>query len=239
MAVHRDPPTSLEAPPPLTTKARIKALVFDFDGLILETETPAFEAWSEIYREHGHELPRERWVQNIGASVWPFDALEHLASLVTQPFDRDAVMARRDARKLELIAALDMMAGVGDYLRDARRLGLKVAIASSASDAWVCGHLDRLAVRDDIDVVVCRDHVARGKPFPDLYLRAIGDLGVTAGEAIAFEDSPNGVAAAKAAGLRCVAVPNPITSTLDLSAADLLIDSLGAQSLEELIARFR
>lgn len=69
----------------------IKALIFDFDGLILETETPAYETWSEIYREHGHELPRERWVENIGASAWPFDALEHLASLVlpTGPFDRD------------------------------------------------------------------------------------------------------------------------------------------------------
>jgi HAD superfamily hydrolase (TIGR01509 family) len=132
-----------------------------------------------------------------------------------------------------------MMAGVGDYLRDARRLGLKVAVASSASDAYVCGHLERLSVRDGIDVVVCRDHVARGKPSPDLYLRAIRDLGVTAGEAIAFEDSPNGIAAAKAAGLRCVAVPNPITSTLDLSAADLRLDSLGALGLEELIARFR
>jgi HAD superfamily hydrolase (TIGR01509 family) len=217
----------------------IKALVFDFDGLILETETPAYETWSEIYREHGHELPRERWVQNIGASAWPFDALEHLASLVTAPFDRDAVKARREARKVELVAALEAMAGVRDYLRDARRLGLKVAVASSASDAYVCGHLDRLAVRDGFDVVVCRDHVERGKPFPDLYLRAIAELGVAAREAVAFEDSPNGIAAAKAAGLHCVAVPNPITSTLDLSGADLRIDSLGALSLEELIARFR
>jgi HAD superfamily hydrolase (TIGR01509 family) len=217
----------------------IKALIFDFDGLILETETPSYQTWDDIYREHGHELPRERWVNNIGASAWPFDALEHLASLVTAPFDRDAVKARREARKVELVAALEMMAGVRDYLHDARRLGLKVAIASSASDAYVCGHLDRLAVRDGFDVVVCRDHVARGKPFPDLYLRAVADLGVAARQAIAFEDSPNGIAAAKAAGLRCVAVPNPITSTLDLSAADLRIDSLGALSLEQLIARFR
>jgi HAD superfamily hydrolase (TIGR01509 family) len=218
----------------------IKALVFDFDGLILETETPDFEAWSEIYREHGHELPRERWVENIGASAWPFDAMEHLASLVLHsPLDREAVRARQEARKVELVAALEMMAGVRDYLRDARRLGLKVALASSASEAYISGHLDRLAVRTAFDVVVCRDHVARGKPFPDLYLRAVQDLGVTAGEAIAFEDSRNGIAAAKAAGLHCVAVPNPMTSALDLSAADLRLDSLGAVGLEELIARFR
>ena len=219
----------------------IKALIFDFDGLILETETPAYETWSEIYREHGHELPRERWVENIGASAWPFDALEHLASLVlpTGPFDRDFIKSRREARKIERVAALEMMAGVREYLSDARRLGLKVALASSASDAYVCGHLERLAVRDGFDVVVCRDHVERGKPFPDLYLRATSDLGVTAREAIAFEDSPNGIAAAKAAGLRCVAVPNPITATLDLTAADLRLDSLGALRLEDLIARFR
>jgi HAD superfamily hydrolase (TIGR01509 family) len=219
----------------------IKALVFDFDGLILETETPDFEAWADIYREHGHELPRERWVENIGASAWPFDALEHLASLVlhTAPFDREAVRARQEARKVELVAALEMMAGVRDYLRDARRLGLKVALASSASEAYISAHLDRLAVRNAFDVVVCRDHVARGKPFPDLYLRAIQDLGVMAREAIAFEDSRNGIAAAKAAGLHCVAVPNPMTFALDLSAADLRLDSLGAVGLEELIARFR
>lgn len=219
----------------------IKALVFDFDGLILETETPAFETWAELYREHGHELPRDRWVQNIGASTWAFDALEHLASLVLQAgsFDREAVRARRSARQVELVAALETMAGVREYLRDARRLGLKVAVASSASEAYVCGHLERLKVRDGLDAVVCRDQVARGKPFPDLYLRAIEDLGVTAAEAIAFEDSPNGIAAAKAAGLRCVAVPNPMTSTLDLSAAGLRLDSLGALGLEQLIARFR
>ena len=219
----------------------IKALVFDFDGLILETETPDFEAWSEVYREHGQELPRERWVENIGASTWPFDALEHLASLVlpTAPLDREAVRAKQKARKGELVAALEMMAGVRDYLRDARRLGLKVALASSASEAYILGHLDRLALRDAFAAVVCRDHVARGKPYPDLYLRAIQDLGVAAREAIAFEDSRNGIAAAKTAGLYCVAVPNPMTSALDLSAADLRLESLGALGLEELIARFR
>lgn len=179
-------------------------------------------------------------MQNIGASAWPFDALEHLASLVAAaPFDRDAVSARREARKVELVAALGMMAGVRDYLSDARRLGLKVALASSASEAYICGHLDRLAVRGGFDAVVCRDNVERGKPFPDLYLRATRYLGVAAHEAIAFEDSPNGIAAAKAAGLRCVAVPNPITSALDLSAADFRLDSLGAMGLEELIARLR
>ena len=178
-------------------------------------------------------------MENIGAATWPFDALEHLASLVTAPFDREAVRARREGRKAEILAALEAMAGVRDYLRDAKRLGLKIGVASSASDTYVCGHLDRLAVRDGIDAVVCREHVARGKPFPDLYLRAIDELGVAAEEAIAFEDSPNGITAAKAAGLRCVAVPNPITWALDLTAADLRLDSLGALSLEELIAGFR
>jgi len=178
-------------------------------------------------------------VQNIGASTWPFDALDHLASLVTTPFDREAVKARREGRKAEILAALETMAGVRDYLRDARRLGLKVGVASSAGEAYVCGHLERLAVRDGIDAVVCREQVARGKPFPDLYLRAVEELGVAAAEAVAFEDSPNGVAAAKAAGMRCVAVPNPITAALDFTGADLRLDSLGAVSLEELIELFR
>jgi beta-phosphoglucomutase-like phosphatase (HAD superfamily) len=213
----------------------IRALVFDFDGLILETETPAYQSWAEIYREHGHEIPMDLWHGYIGSDTG-FDPAGHLAALVGEGFDRDAVQARRDARKTELVAALDVMVGVREYVADAKRLGLLLAVASSSSRAWVLGHLERLRLHAEWDAVRTRDDVARTKPAPDLYLAAVEALGVAPGEAVAFEDSANGIAAAKAAGLRCVAVPNALTAGMDLSGADVRLGSLADTPLKELLA---
>lgn len=214
----------------------IRALVFDFDGLILETETPAYETWAEIYREHGHELPLDRWFDYIGREGGFFDAADHLAALVGEGFDRDAARARRDARKTELIAALDVMVGVREYVVDAKRLRLRLAVASSSSRTWVLGHLERLGLGAEWDAVLTRDDVARTKPAPDLYRAAVDMLGVAPQEAVAFEDSRNGIAAAKEAGLVCVAVPNALTAGMDLSRADVKLNSLAETPLEELLA---
>jgi HAD superfamily hydrolase (TIGR01509 family) len=213
----------------------IRALVFDFDGLILETETPAYETWAEIYKEHGHELPLDRWFDYIGREGGFFSAADHLAALVGEGFDRDAAQTRRDARKTELIAALDVMVGVREYVADAKRLGFLTAVASSSSRAWVLGHLERLGLDADWGAVRTRDDVARTKPAPDLYISAVAALGVAPTEAVAFEDSANGIAAAKDAGLLCVAVPNALTAGMDLSRADVRLGSLADTPLEELL----
>jgi HAD superfamily hydrolase (TIGR01509 family) len=234
MALHRDPPAALEASPPLT--ARIKALVFDFDGLILETETPAYQSWTEIYREHGHELPRDRWLEYIGREAGWFDALTHLESLVGPPFDRDAVRKRREERKNELMAELDVMAGIRDYVSEGRRLGLRIGIASSSPRDYVHAHLDRVGLGEGWDVIVCREDAPRAKPAPDLYLRAVELLGVAAHEAVALEDSPNGITAAKDAGLWVVAVPNELTAGGNLARADCRVSSCAELSLPDLLA---
>ncbi|MDP9282313.1 MAG: HAD family hydrolase [Chloroflexota bacterium] len=213
----------------------IRALVFDFDGLILETETPAYETWAAIYKEHGHVLPMDRWHAYIGSDTG-FDPAGHLATLVGEGFDRDATQTRRDARKTELIAALDVMDGVREYVADAKRLGLRLAVASSSSRTWVLGHLERLRLHAEWDAVRTREDVARTKPAPDLYLAAAEALGVEPHEAVAFEDSGNGIAAAKDAGLLCVAVPNALTGGMDLSRADLRLASLAEMPLERLLA---
>ncbi len=214
----------------------IRAIVFDFDGLILETETPALVSWAEIYREHGHEVPMERWHGYLGSDRG-FSPVDHLAALVGEGLDRAAVQARRDARKNELIEALDVMDGVREYIADARRLRLRLGVASSSSRDWVLGHLERLGLHAGWDAVRTRDDVARTKPAPDLYLSVLAALAVGAHEALALEDSPNGVAAAKAAGLRCVAIPNALTRDLDLSQADVRLASLAETPLETLLAR--
>ena len=214
--------------------APIRALVFDFDGLILETETPAFQAWDEIFREHGVELKRERWHDYIGREGRWFDVHGHLEELTGRAHDRDATKARRNARRDELLNAEKILAGVVELFREARAEGIKVAVASSSSREWVCGHLERLSFMEGWDAIVCRADVEHAKPAPDLYLKAVETMGVAPGEAVALEDSPNGIASAKAAGLRVVAVPNPLTAALDLRAADALVPSLADMTLARL-----
>jgi beta-phosphoglucomutase-like phosphatase (HAD superfamily) len=121
---------------------------------------------------------------------------------------------------------MDAMPGVRDRLAEGRALGLKLAIASSSEQAWVDDHLRALTLAPLFDAVLVRNDRLPAKPKPDLYLAALAALGASASEAVAFEDSMNGIAAAKAAGIFCVAVPNAMTSGLDLSRADLRVDSL-------------
>ena len=214
----------------------IRALVFDFDGLILETETPAYQAWVEIYREFGHELPKELWLEYVGREAGWFDALAYLEGLVGPRDDRDAIERRRDARKTELVMAVAETAGLRVLLEDARSRDLRLAVCSSSTQKWVLGHLERLRLRTFFDHVQCRDRPElRAKPAPDLYLAACAGLGVRPEEAIAFEDSRNGMLSAQAAGMRCVVVPNVLTVAMDLTGAEHRFESLAAVSLQTLL----
>ena len=216
----------------------IRALAFDFDGLILETETPAYQAWVETYREFGHELPKELWLDYIGREGGWFDPLAYLEGLVGPRSDRDAIQERRDRRKTELLSAVGEPAGLRALLTDARARGLRLAVCSSSTPKWVLGHLERLGLRELFDHIQCRDRPdLRAKPAPDLYLAACAGLGVRPDETIAFEDSRNGMLAAQAAGMRCVVVPNELTVAMDLAGADQRFESLAAVSLEELLGR--
>lgn len=214
----------------------IRALVFDFDGLILDTEGPDYRAWQEVFQEHGHDLPLPIWSQCIGRSSDWFDPIGFLEEQLGTPLDREAVLLRQQRRHLELIEAEAVLPGIEAYLADARRRGLRIGLASSSSRSWVHGHLERLALLDSWECIRCWDDVERAKPAPDLYLAVLEQLGVSGEDAIAFEDSPNGIAAARAAGLFCVAVPNPLTEGLDLTGAHMRLPSLAAVSLADLLA---
>jgi len=215
----------------------IKALVFDFDGLILETEQPLYQSWQELYWANGLELPFEKWALNIGTAEEPFDPFTELESLPNWSLEKNQELSRRLQRELDLIQSQPPRPGVVDYLKDAQRLGLKVALASSSSCDWVTGHLERLGLRQYFDCIQARDDVALTKPDPALYQSAVELLGARPEEAIAFEDSPNGILAAKRAGLHCVAVPSLLTRQLDTGLADLQIASLAEMTLEELVKK--
>jgi HAD superfamily hydrolase (TIGR01509 family) len=216
----------------------IRGLLFDFDGLLVDTETPSRLVWEELYREHGHELPQDRWATLIGTIGAPFDPLGHLEELVGRRLDEQALTRRRRAREYELTDLEVLRPGVEEYFAEAERLGLRTAVVSSSDDDWIARHLGRLGRLEGLDAIVAANgDTARAKPRPDLYLDALVRLDLEPGEAIAFEDSPNGVTAAKAAGLFCIAVPNPITATLALDHADLVLESLADLTLPELIER--
>jgi HAD superfamily hydrolase (TIGR01509 family) len=214
----------------------IRAIVFDFDGLILDTEEPVYRSWLEVYEAHGEDLPFERWVQIVGSTTTGFHPQHHLEERLGRPLPKE-VLDRRIGRRTEMILAQRVLPGVVQRLDEAREFGLKVGVASSSTNEWVRGHLARLGILDRFDCLRCRDDVEHAKPEPDLYIAVLDCLGVTAAEAIAVEDSPNGVAAAKRAGMRCVAIPNPITARLDLSHADLVLSSLAEVTVADLLER--
>jgi HAD superfamily hydrolase (TIGR01509 family) len=216
-----------------------RALVFDLDGLLVDTESVDFTAWDRAYRDWGHELPRADWVARIGSDGRGFDPLAHLESLVGDDFDGEALQSVRRAHRDTLLEDLEPMAGVQEILDAADRRGLPRAVASSSDREWVNARLERVGLRARFEVLRCAEDVARVKPDPGLYLAAVAALEVEPAQAVAFEDSPNGVAAATAAGLFCVAVPGPMTRGQAFERADLVVSSLAEISLDAVIEAAR
>lgn len=216
----------------------MRALIFDFDGLILDTEMPDYISWQEVYRSYGVELPLEKWALIVGGTAEStFEPHEYLESLTGKKVDREQIWVNRRKSYLTHLENQPVLPGVMSYLEDAKKQNLKLAIASSSPDNWVSGHLSRLGLIDYFDAVCTADDVEQTKPNPALFLLAADKVNAKPDEVIVFEDSPNGVLAAKRAGMFVVAVPNPLTASLDLGQPDLKLDSLEALNLGALIAQ--
>jgi len=212
----------------------IRALVFDFDGLILDTETPLIDAWAALHERAGLPYSRvdaHRVVGHVDVAFDPWMAFGPQA---------DRAELERAHRQLarELTARQPVRPGVLACLDEARARGLKLGVASNSGHEHVDRHLTRLGLRPRFDLICCREDVAAGKPAPDLYHRAVRHFGVAPTEAIAFEDSTAGTLAARAAGLWTVAVPNPSTDQHDLGAAHLVLASLADLPPAQLFDRF-
>ena len=216
----------------------IQALLFDFDGLIFDSETPEVEAWQEIYADYGQTFPIRTWIEKVvGASMMNFDPAVHLAELTGKQLDREALHVRERTFRLARQAVAPARAGVEDYLRTARRLGFGTAVASSSPHYWVDSYLKQLNLTHYFDFVIAREDAAHGKPAPDLFLAAMAALKVTPDETLVFEDSPNGILAARRAGVRVVAVPNPVTAQMEIEGESLRLESMADLSLPETLCR--
>ncbi|MCF6410988.1 HAD family hydrolase [Pseudalkalibacillus salsuginis] len=216
----------------------IKAIVFDFDGLILDTESCEYDVLQKIYKEHGAELPLEVWGECIGTHSNYFDAHEYLEKQIGKNLDRDTIKQQRLDIFQELIKDKGPMPGVVEYLEAAEKLGLKIGLASSSSYKWVSNHLKNLGIFDYFECIKTSDDVEKVKPDPTLFQEAVKCLGVKPEEAVAFEDSANGAKAAKKAGLHTVIIPNMVTRHLTFEEYDLRLESLAELKLNEMIEQF-
>ncbi len=213
----------------------LAAVVFDFDGLVIDTEWCEYLTAAEQFRDHGTELSLELWKSFIGSLDHPHwsDILEEQ---IGRPVDRDVIVPARRAANADCIGDLAPLPGVLPLVDSIVAAGIPIAVASSSPTDWVEGHLDTHGLLDRFPVRATGDEVPRTKPDPAVYLLACERLGVDPAAAVAIEDSVNGVVAAKAAGMAAVAVPGSMTIGMDFSAADLVVASCAELSPARLAA---
>ncbi|WP_088009056.1 HAD family hydrolase [Indiicoccus explosivorum] len=211
----------------------IEAVVFDFDGLIIDTEVAWYEAYRETLASYGADLPLARFAECVGTSD---DVLRKIFRELTGGLCRfeeiEAQAAQIVDKKMKEPLARE---GVTGYLAEAKRLGYRIALATSSSRGWVTRYLAELELISYFEAIVTKEDVHRVKPAPDLYVKAVEALDVRPEQAVAFEDSLNGCRAAVAAGLQCVIVPSTVTAGLPFEDYALRLNSMGEKSLSDVI----
>ncbi len=212
----------------------LQAVIFDFDGLIVDTETPEYESWGQEFISHGLTLDLKDWSQCVGAGPSAWDVFDHLEKQLGRPIDRTQIAESRERRHQAIVENLAPREGLLPLLQEVQAHGLPYAIASSSELVWVTKYLARLDLAQEFEFIWTRDQVTSPKPAPDLYLAACQSLGISPQNSIALEDSTNGIRAAKSAGLKVIAVPNPVTATFDLSEADAIVPSLSEVSVDQM-----
>jgi HAD superfamily hydrolase (TIGR01509 family) len=213
----------------------IRALVFDFDGLILDTETPLIDSYGEVHARHGVAFDRALFVRSVGHAAYAFDPWHGFSPHA----DRAALELERGVCKDALLLRQPVLPGVVALLDAAGKRDWRIGLASNSEHAWVEPHLERIGLRDRFEFLACREDAPSPKPEPDLYRLVLNRFGLRGHEAIAFEDSHTGSLAAKRANLWAVAVPNESTAHHDFNHVDLRVTSLAEVDLEALMLRFR
>jgi len=213
----------------------IDAIVFDFDGVIIDTEKARYDAWQAVFSIYNQQLPLVEWVKNLGRASYvadPYVILEKLSGLI---LPENEIRALAKKFELEFVADLEPLPGIVKLLKKAKTLNIPCAIASSSTRHWVSGHIKRMNLDTYFQTLVCREDTKTHKPLPEPYLTAVSRMNCEPSDCIAIEDAPLGIQSATSAGLRCVAVGCSLTRQLDLSKATWLYESLEEFDLKKLL----
>jgi HAD superfamily hydrolase (TIGR01509 family) len=214
----------------------VRAIIFDFDGLLMDTESTSFLSWQYEWSQWGLTLQVADFFVNHGGDVTE-DRYAMLAAAVGPRFDRTVSHRRRVAYREKLHAELDLADGLRGWLDEAASLGLRLAVASSSPREWLTTHLGRAGVLDRFEVLAGGDEVGQHKPAPDVYQLALDRLSLSGAAAVAVEDTAHGVAAAHAAGMRCIAIPNSFVALERVRDADLVLSSASQLRLADALSQ--
>lgn len=230
----------MHEPPAATTfTGPIRGVVFDFDGVIVDTEGAVFRAWAEVFEIHDADLPLEFYSRCVGSDHATWDPKKYFEEVTGRQPDWPPILAAKDRRTRDLLEGYGPMEGVLAWLDALREAEIPVAVASSSSREWVGGWLDKLDLAGHFHSYHCRGDVPRVKPAPDLFLRAAAALDLHPQAILAIEDSENGLRAALAAGMAVLAVPNAVTAKQDFRGANRRAASLADPVALDVLATLR
>jgi len=212
-----------------------RALIFDFDGLIADTETAIYDAWAALYQSQGETLELTDYVHCVGSTFGQFDPMAELERRLARTLDWPPLLAAKDKVIQAGHHQLSPLPGVRELLAEAAATGIPCAIASSSTIDWVSRWLETFQLAPAFRSVWTRDRVRQAKPSPDLFLGAASELGLPPAHCLVLEDSRNGLHAAQRAGSPCVIVPSPVTRGSDFTGAKRILPTLAGISLANLL----
>ena len=221
----------------------LKALIFDVDGTLAETEEVHRQAFNETFAAQGiaWHWSKEDYRTLLRTTGGKERMAKHRGTTGSGPSDAQIAELHKAKTKryVEIIASgqVDLLPGVAELIARARAAGLRIAIATTTTRANVDALIEatfRRPPTDLFEVIAAGDEVAKKKPAPDVYLLALQTLGLPPAACLAFEDSRAGLASAKAAGLRVVLTPSEYTRGDDFSVADWLIADLTAAATKDI-----
>jgi putative hydrolase of the HAD superfamily len=201
------------------------AVLFDFDGILVDTEWAIYQAWLRTFRAHGQDLPLSLYTRCIGSDFDAWSPKAHLEDLTQLGFDWVKMDEKRQVEIRAELSEEGPIEGVVDLLSAISESGIRQAVVSSSSHFWVDGWLEKLGLRGFFADVICKGDAPRIKPAPDLYLAAAERLSVKPECCLVIEDSLNGLLSAKEAGMQAWIVPNRVTAGLDFSKADKVVEN--------------
>lgn len=202
------------------------AVIFDFDGLLVDTEYAIYSSWERVFSSCGHPLPLDLFNQCLGSGYTHWNPGDHLEQLTGRTYDWDNINARRQEEIVRDLEHAGLLPGACELIRRLASAGTPMGVASSSSHRWVDGWLNKLGIMSCFQTVVCRDDGLPVKPDPALFLKAAENLGISPAQCLVLEDSQNGTTAAFRAGIPVISIPNRVTEQADFSLATSKIRSL-------------